>query len=276
MPVKRTPIGYYFKNAKGVVLSGIGAEQTEKLMKVDSFRGLTVNGMQMSNAGSTTTLDYCIELGSGFDATFSGFAPVNQFDDKYEYLIYVSNATGNESVVLLDHSIRSNKIGFKKATPEGYYRYPEIFSFAVGRSQDRGFQRNGNVLHAGNGITVTPSSTGIQDTIINRDFVVRTVGKQNVSIFSTTGNNFTAVIDITEVTKTGTKSAVARQFVSSKVNGTITLHGALGEPQSGWAFDNPLGGGVIGVTDNSPNVVREFIVSVRFTSTDGSGILFDY
>ncbi|WP_272518134.1 MULTISPECIES: hypothetical protein [unclassified Providencia] len=277
LPTKRTQIGYYLKNAKGVVLSGIGAEQTEKLMKVDSFRGLTVNGMQMSNAGSTTTtLDYCIELGGGFDATFSGFAPVNQFDDKYEYLLYVSNATGNESVVLLDHSIISNKIGFKKANPEGYYRYPEIFSFAVGRSQDRGFQRNGNVLHVGSGTIVTPTLTGIQDTIINRDFIVRTVGKQNVSIFSTTGNNFTAVIDITEVTKTGTKSAVARQWVSSKVNGSISLHGSMGAPQSDWAFDNSLGGGVIGVTDNSPDVIREFIVSVRFTSTDGSGISFNF
>lgn len=277
LPAKRTQIGYYLKNAKGVVLSGIGAEQTEKLMKVDSFRGLTVNGMQMSNAGSVTeTLDYCIELGSGFDATFSGFAPVNQFDDKYEYLLYVSNATGNENVVLLDNSIRSYKIGFKKANPDGYYRYPEIFSFAVGRSQDRGFQRNSNVLHVGSGTSVTPSSTGIQDTIIKRDFIVRTVGKQNVSIYSTTGNNFTIVIDITEVTKTGTKSAVARQWVSSKVDGSISLHGSMGEPQSGWSFDNPSGGGVIGVIDSTPDVDREFMVSIRFTSTDGSGISFNF
>lgn len=276
----RTKLAYDFDNVKGCVFNGMGAEQTEKFFKVRSFRGLTLNGIQLSDVGSATTgikLDYCIELGGGFDAVISGFSPVTAFSDKFDYDLFVSNATGNESVTILDHSVRSNRVGFNKATPNGYYRYPDIFSWASGRSQDSGFARTGNTLYPSANYQTTAQFTGIQDTIIKRDFIVRITGKQTVPIFSTpSSTNFTIVIDITEITKSGTKSAVARQWVSSKVNGSISLHGSMGDPQSDWAFDNPSGGGVIGVIDSAPDVDREFIVSVRFTSTDGSGISFNF
>lgn len=276
----RTKLAYDFDNIKGCVFNGMGAEQTEKFFKARSFRGLTLNGIQLSDVGSATTgikLDYCIELGGGFDAVISGFSPVTAFSDKFDYDLFVSNATGNESVTILDHSIRSNRVGFNKATPNGYYRYPDIFSWASGRSQDSGFARTGNTLYPSANYQTTAQFTGIQDTIIKRDFIVRITGKQTVPIFSTpSSTNFTIVIDITEITKSGTKSAVARQWVSSKVNGSISLHGSMGEPQSGWSFDNPSGGGVIGVIDSTPDVDREFMVSIRFTSTDGSGISFNF
>ncbi|MFV9067718.1 phage tail fiber protein [Serratia fonticola] len=279
VPGLRTPVAYAFTNAKGVTLNGIGAEQCIKLMIVGSFRGFNVNGIQMSNVGPASgSVDYCIELVSGFSATFSGFAPEGQFDSKFTYTLFVSNATGNEFVTILDKSIKSEKVGHMKANPTGFYNFPDIVGYAVSRSQDRGFPRAGNTLSASSGTTVTPQSTGVSGTIIQREAVIRIDGPGNVSIFSTPGStNFTAVVDVTCVIKSGsdaTPQAVARQWVSTKVDGTLKLHGSLGTPQVGWSFDNPAGGGLIGVVDNTPGIIREFIIRVRFVSTDNSGINF--
>jgi len=277
-PDARTPLAYDFNNVKGVVLSGMGAEQTKKFMRIKSFRGLIINGIQLSRMGNKSPnpkLDYCIELVSGFDAVISGFSPVTSFSDKYDYDLYVSGATGNESVTILDHSIRSNRVGYKKSVLKGAFLYPDIFQWAVGRSQDSGFSRAGNTLFPSSGFSVNASFTGIQGTVVERQISIGKIGPGSLILYATPNStHWNIIVDITMIRKTAPKSAVTRQFVVSKENNSIDLMGTIGEAQSDWTFNVPTGNGVITVLDAAENVEREFIVKVRFTSSDNSPIIF--
>lgn len=262
---KRVEMAYNFNNAKGVTLNGIGAEYCVKLLRAASFRGLVINGIQMSRAGpSTGVADNCIELVSGFDATIAGFSPVDAFNSKYTNILHVSGATGNEFVNILDMSIRSDKIAVTKAIPGGFYQYPEIVYFAVSASRDRGFARTGNVLNIPpytRGINI--ATTHMVDTILCRELTFKTSAAVVKELFvQTSGGDFDAVIDISSID--GTSSDYAQLYVYKR-DGVTSFKRPVGAPVSGWAFSTPGSGCRITVYDTTSRV---FFVKIRFISQD--------
>lgn len=258
-------MAYNFLNVKGVTLNGIGAEHCEKLLKCGSFRGLVINGIQMSEAGPATGVaDNCIELVGGFDATIAGFSPVDSFNDKYTNILHVSGATGNEFVNILDMSIRSDKIAVTKATPAGFYRYPEIVYFAVSASRDRGFNRAGNLLNippsAG---AINIAQTHMVDTVLCRELTLKTSAAVVKELFvQLSGGDFDAVVDISSI---GASAADYTQLYVYKRGGTTTFNRPVGAPVVGWTFS------VVGPScriTTADSVSRVFFIRVRFFSSD--------
>lgn len=264
-PGQRVQTAYNFFNVKGVTLNGIGAEYCEKLLRAASFRGLVINGIQMSEAGPATGVaDNCIELVSGFDATIAGFSPVDAFNSKYTNILHVSGATGNEFVNILDMSIRSDKITVTKATPGGFYRYPDVVYYAVSASRDRGFARTGNLLNippsAG---AINIATTHMVDTVLCRELTFKTSAAVVKELFvQTSGGDFDAVVDISSI---GGSASDYTQLYVYKRGSTTTFNRPVGAPVTGWTFSTVGAGCRITVSDTTSRV---FFVKIRFISQD--------
>lgn len=262
---KVTQKGYDFYNVKGLTLNGIGAEYCEKLLRVRSFRGLIINGIQMSDAGPEIgTTDNCIELVSGFDCTIAGFSPVDAFNSKYTNILHVTAATGNEFVNILDMSIRSDKVTATKATPSGYYRYPEIIYFAISPSKDRGLTRTGNVLSVPPNIgQIASGTTQVSDTVLCRECVIKTTTAVVKELFvQVSGGEFDAVVDITSIS--GLNTDYTQLFVYRRGD-TTSFNRLVGAPVVGWTFSTVNHGCRITTSDT---VGRVFFIKIRFISTD--------
>ncbi|MFV9067129.1 hypothetical protein ABQ366_17820 [Serratia fonticola] len=275
VPKSKTLIAYVFNNAKGVTLTSVGAEKCLKLLKIYSFRGVDISGIQLSGMGAddkSELIDACIELVSGFNATISGYAPIRQFERKYRYDLAVTGAKGNESVVVLDNSIDSSRTIAIKSYENGFYKYPEIIYFLNGLSPDRGMKRVGNTLFADKDVYISPASLALPDQIIRRECVVRCSNNHSCKLMRVVGGNYTALISVVFVPKTDRVQGCEKfMFIVNGLGSRKSIEKLEGGEPIGWsvALKNDT---LLLASDYE----AEFFVNLTFSTTDSGCFLTFY
>lgn len=271
----RTLIAYVFSSAKGVTLTSIGAEECLKFLKIYSFKGVDISGIQLSGMGAKNEnelIDACIELVSGFNATISGYAPVRQFERKYKYDLAVTGAKGNESVVVLDNSIDSSRTIAIKSYENGFYKYPSIIYFLNGLSADRGMKRVGNALFADSNVYISPTSLAIPDKIIRRECVVRSSGEHSCKLMRVTGESYTVIISIFFVPKMEQRRSCEKFiFIINRINHSESIEKLEGGEQIEWGL--AMDSDILLLTCDC---VAEFFVEISFSTLDSGCFLNFY
>ncbi|GAA5259682.1 hypothetical protein PROTEUSMB838_19050 [Proteus sp. MB838] len=267
---ERTEIAYFFDIVKGVSLASNGAEFVEQYLKVNTFRGLNVSGIQVANLKSSKAVDrYLIELSSGFNASFSGYAPYNQFDDQYDYIVYVTNPSGNEFVLFLDDSIPSYAIGHAVLDSGKYYRYPKIIHYAVSDTRDRGFDRFGSSLSVPKDVNMVNSSTSIPDGFITRKINVRNISIEK-NILSISGANCEVLIKIISTDYNSKQSS--SEYILTKVNGTSIFKKVNSSGNDDYFVLSYSQNNIYLSSSSSRNF---FIIEFLFSSPDNTACIFN-
>ncbi|MEI9532965.1 hypothetical protein [Moellerella wisconsensis] len=173
----RTEIAYYFASAKGVNLTGIGAEECKKVLVASAF-SMNVNGIQISGIhddpvdGVISKLDSFIEV-SGNSITLSNLALLPGYSSEHFDNDVVVNAGANTKIDFDSTFVRS-RVKVNKPSGIDFYRYPDIIYFPAGEYNDNGFNRSGNVLYPSSSAYIKPSYASISGTILKRTIRYRT------------------------------------------------------------------------------------------------------
>mgnify|MGYP000347870335 CR=1 FL=1 len=118
---------YEFNIARGVAMNGCGSESSDRILKINSFHGFTINGLMTLFIGNDTTPpDTLIEFGLGSSATISGI--VNHLPKSYDKVFKLTdNSWGSECVVFTDSSVLPEETDFSVSNS----RFDEPLKFLV-------------------------------------------------------------------------------------------------------------------------------------------------
>lgn len=102
---------YYIDIARGVTLSGCGAESSTRILHCRAAQGLTINGlMTLSIGDATTPPNALIRIDGGYSTVIGGLWLQNP--KGYTYKLSVGNTFGRECVTVLDTSIARKEYTF--------------------------------------------------------------------------------------------------------------------------------------------------------------------
>ncbi|XVH58331.1 hypothetical protein RYX27_19225 [Providencia hangzhouensis] len=173
----RTDVAYYFASAKGVNLTGIGAEECKKVLVASAF-SMSVNGIQTSGIhddpvdGVINKLDSFIEV-TGNSITLSNLAILPGYYSNYFDNDVIVNAGANTKIDL-DSTFTRSRVKVNKPSGINFYRYPDIIYFPTGEYNDNGFSRTSSVLYPSSLISIKPSYTSISGTVLKRTIRYKT------------------------------------------------------------------------------------------------------
>ncbi|WP_252120265.1 phage head-binding domain-containing protein [Symbiopectobacterium purcellii] len=266
---RRTQLAYELANAKAVVMSGIGAEECQKVLKAYAF-SLSVDGLQLSGvhadevSGSIPVSDSFIEV-SGFNINLSGLATLTLLDSYFTNDVKV-NATGETKVTVLDSSFRDKRFNIVKASGISFFRYPEIVYFPSGCRSDSASDRTGNEIYAPASYAIRPSITKVAASIVRRTQAFSKITAGFTGLMTVIdGNDAFIVVDIVCHTDNNAEAFEKRVIAYKNANGWQKVE--KGDTQS--VFSVSVASGFIQIQTLVAGSIS-YIVDTRYSSTDGA------